>query len=121
MRDNHRFTNAKKGQPQSWYSFSSGLSGLIYSASFAKDNRLRAELYIDTGKIDLNKSIFDKLLLEKKRLKKRLVRSYLGNVWTINVLQGLPFIAKAKYLMMLKNWNYIKIGLSLICDYSKMY
>ncbi|MFN0201318.1 MAG: DUF4268 domain-containing protein [Bacteroidia bacterium] len=70
LRDNHRFTNAKKGQPQSWYSFSSGLSGLIYSASFAKDNRLRAELYIDTGKIDLNKSIFDKLLLEKEAIEK---------------------------------------------------
>lgn len=65
LRDKYRFTNAKKGLPQGWYVFPSGTSGLVYSASFARGNRLRAELYIDTGNMEQNKAIFDKLYAEK--------------------------------------------------------
>jgi hypothetical protein len=64
------FTNAQKGQLQSWYSFSSGLQGIIYSNSFAQGGRVRAELYIDRGDAKLNKDIFDKLLTNKIEIEK---------------------------------------------------
>ena len=62
LRTKHHFTNAKVGQPQNWYSFSSGISECRYSAVFTSDDRLRVELYIDTGNGELNKAIFDALL-----------------------------------------------------------
>jgi len=56
------FTNAQKGQPQSWYSFSTGLPGIYYSNCFAQGGRVRAELYIDRGDLAKNKALFDNLL-----------------------------------------------------------
>ena len=47
LREEHRFTNAKAGQPQNWYSFTSGTRGFSYGANFAWDERVRVELYID--------------------------------------------------------------------------
>jgi Domain of unknown function (DUF4268) len=61
LREKHRFTNAKLGQPQNWYSFASGTSGLVYSIWFSTGGRVRAELYIDVGNRELNRSIFDRL------------------------------------------------------------
>lgn len=61
LRETHKFTNAKAAQPQSWYAFSSGTSGITYNASFATGNRLRVELYIDVGDAPKNKAIFDTL------------------------------------------------------------
>jgi hypothetical protein len=68
LRTKHRFTNAKAGQPQSWYSFSSGISGILYGISFAKGNKVRAELYIDTGDYESNKNIFNKLKVFEKEI-----------------------------------------------------
>ena len=59
LREQHRFTNAKKGQPQSWYSFSAGSSGFSYGVSFNRDGRARVELYIDTGERERNKQAYD--------------------------------------------------------------
>ena len=59
LREVHRYTNAKVGQPQNWYSFSSGVSGLTYNASFAQGNKARTELYIDLGDIEKNKALFN--------------------------------------------------------------
>lgn len=61
LREKHKFTNAKVAQPQSWYGFSSGTSGIGYHASFATGARLRAELYIDVVDAAKNKAIFDAL------------------------------------------------------------
>jgi hypothetical protein len=58
LRTTHHFTNAKAGQPQSWYSFASGTKGFLYSASFTAKGQLRVELYIDVGD-ERNKLIFD--------------------------------------------------------------
>jgi hypothetical protein len=64
LRVQHKFTNAKAGQPQNWDSFSSGTRGFVYSAKSASDGRLRVELYIDLGDVEQNKAAFDKLLVE---------------------------------------------------------
>lgn len=59
LRDIHRFTSAKAGQPQNWYSFSSGVSGMTYGANFSQGGKARAELYIDLGDHEKNKYVFD--------------------------------------------------------------
>ena len=62
LREEHRFTNARKAQPQSWYYFSAGHAQRAqYGASFATGARARIELYIDSGDKDWNKSLFDRL------------------------------------------------------------
>ena len=49
LRDVHRFTNARAGQPQSWYSFVSGAKGFFYGAAFGHGDRFKVEVYIDGG------------------------------------------------------------------------
>src|SRR6266516_63151 len=49
LREKHRFTNARVGLPQSWYTFRSGVPGVDYGTSFALGGRARAEIYIDFG------------------------------------------------------------------------
>jgi hypothetical protein len=61
LRDKYRFTNARIGQPQSWYSFTTGIKGIQYSCSFAIGSKVRAELYIDTPNKELNKAILSVL------------------------------------------------------------
>lgn len=65
LRTKHKFTNAKLGQPQSWYSFSSGVQGITFSSSFAQGGKARTEVYIDFQDKDKNKKVFD-LLQEQK-------------------------------------------------------
>jgi hypothetical protein len=59
LRDNHKFTNARIGQPQNWYSFASGYSGIQYGFAFTQGQRVRAELYIDVKNAEKNQMIFD--------------------------------------------------------------
>ena len=61
LREKYRFTTAKMGQPQNWYSFASGTSGVVYSIWFSGAGRVWAELYLDVGNRDLNRTIFDQL------------------------------------------------------------
>lgn len=70
LREKHRFTNAKVGQPQNWYSFSSGVSGLQYSVSFSAEKGVRVELYIDAKDEDVNEQVFDALLAQKAEIEK---------------------------------------------------
>ncbi len=70
LREKHRFTNAKVGQPQNWYSFSSGTRGFQYSTSFAQGGEVRAEVYIDPGDRAKNEAAFDALLGDKATLEK---------------------------------------------------
>lgn len=65
LRVKHSFTDARIGQPQNWYNFPTGVSGLVYGTSFAQGGRLRDELYIDVGDIERNKRLFDSLLEQK--------------------------------------------------------
>lgn len=57
-RENYRFTNARVGQPQNWYSFSSGISGMAFGAVFVQSDQARTELYIDVGDSEKNKALF---------------------------------------------------------------
>lgn len=59
LRERHGFTNAKIAQPQNWYEFSTGVTGLRYSASFATQGRVRAELYIDLKDADTNERVLN--------------------------------------------------------------
>ena len=61
LREIHKFTGAKAGQPQNWYSFSSGIQGILYSAVFAQGGKARTEMYIDRLDQEVNKMFFDKL------------------------------------------------------------
>lgn len=68
LRTQHRFTSAKIGQPQNWYNFPTGISGLTYGATFAQGGKIRTELYIDVGNGGVNKAIFDRLFAERKNI-----------------------------------------------------
>lgn len=68
LREKHRFTNARTGQPQSWYSFTSGVKGCIYGCSFARGSKVRAEVYIDTPSQEINKEIFSAFEQQKAQL-----------------------------------------------------
>jgi hypothetical protein len=65
LREKHRFTNAKAGQPQNWYSFSAGTRGFQYGTSFAQSGKLRAEVYIDLGDESQNEAAFEALAAQK--------------------------------------------------------
>lgn len=67
LRTKYKFTNAKKGLPQSWYNYSTGIRGIAFSSNFSLGGKSRAELYIDKGDMQVNKVIFD-MLFEKKSL-----------------------------------------------------
>lgn len=65
LRENHKFTNARSGQPQNWYFFSTGTAGFKYGMSFANTSELRAELYIDFQDANVNLRVFDRLEASK--------------------------------------------------------
>lgn len=71
LRTQH-FTNAKAGQPQSWYFFKSGKTGFNYAVEFSSGNRLRAGLYIDTLKRDPNKAAFDVFQAKQSELQAKI-------------------------------------------------
>lgn len=68
LREEHRFTGARKGQPQNWYSFSSGNRNFSYVHNFATGNRVRTEIYIDSGDGDENDRVFRLLRNEKEKI-----------------------------------------------------
>lgn len=70
LRVKYKFTEAKKGQPQSWYSYTTGIRGIVYSSCFSLGGKVRAELYIDKGDNQINKSIFDQLFSIKEQFEK---------------------------------------------------
>ena len=74
LREKHKFTGARKAQPQSWYAFSSGFSGITYGSSFAQGGQARVNLYIDHEK-EWNKNLFDELQHRKESLEPELQES----------------------------------------------
>ena len=69
LRQVHKFTNARTGQPQNWYTFASENSKVFkYSVSFAQGGRVRVELYIDCGDKEKNEHLFDCLAQHKQEI-----------------------------------------------------
>lgn len=71
LREKHKFTGARVAQPQNWYAFSSGVSGIHISAVFAGNDTARVELYIDLRDFEANKALFDWLLGQKDTIEKQ--------------------------------------------------
>lgn len=72
LREKHAFTNARMGQPQNWYSFSSENSRVYkYSVNFTNDSRVKAEIYIDTQDKAQNGAIFDLLHQQKEEIERQ--------------------------------------------------
>jgi hypothetical protein len=61
-------TSTSKVRPDNWLSFSAKRSGFIYSWSVAGGNRLRVEVYIDTGEQESTKAYFDSLYARREEL-----------------------------------------------------
>jgi hypothetical protein len=72
LREKHQFTNAKIGQPQNWYAFSSGVSGIILGAVFAQGGKARTEVYIDVGDGERNNALFDWLSDQREGIHSKL-------------------------------------------------
>lgn len=72
LREKYRFTNARIGQPQNWYSFSSGISGIAFGAVFVQSDQARTELYIDVGDSEKNKALFDWLYEQRNDIQSKI-------------------------------------------------
>lgn len=72
LREKHRFTGARIAQPQSWYSFSSGVSHASIGAVFRGNDQVSVEVYIDYGDVETNKALFDWLHARKPEIEKQL-------------------------------------------------
>jgi hypothetical protein len=59
LRERHHFTGARVAQPQNWYSFASGTTGISYGFSFAQRRQVRSEVWFP------NKVLFDALQTDK--------------------------------------------------------
>jgi hypothetical protein len=70
LRQRHKFTNARVGQPQNWYSFTSGVSGFTYGCSFGLNSRVRVELYIDRGDGSENEEALNWLLSQRLEIER---------------------------------------------------
>lgn len=73
LREKYRFTNARAGQPQNWYTFASENSKIYkYSACFSLNSRIRVEIYIDCGSKEKNEAILDGLYASKDDIENEL-------------------------------------------------
>lgn len=70
LRNKYKFTNAKIAQPQNWYSFSSGIQGILYSTVFSQGGKAKTEVYLDRGDQEINKTLFDKLWEKEEEINK---------------------------------------------------
>ena len=72
LREEHRFTNARQSQPNSWRHFSSGFAGINYGASFILGSRATVQVNLDRSDSDWNRSILLQLEERKEEIESRL-------------------------------------------------
>jgi hypothetical protein len=72
LREKYHFTNARAGQPQSWYSFSTGVRGFQYGANFPSGGRVAVELYIDFPDEDQNLAVLRAFQAQREDIEARL-------------------------------------------------
>ena len=114
LREEHRFTGARKAQPQSWYSFNAGHGNrLRYGANFHRDG-VRVEVYIDNGDQVWNKDIFDQLSDSVKRfnLPLKVTSSGIGIGWKIVGQVEFQSSARAASATTRKPWTKFTNGWS---------
>ena len=76
LREEHKFTGARKGQPQSWYSFAIGYGQRVtLGANFTRAKQARVEVYIGDSSGDWNL-----LLLDALQDRREEIESSLGEV-----------------------------------------
>ncbi len=62
LREEHKFTGARKAGPDNWYSFSAGYGQKVtYGAVFTGTKRAQVEVYIDGGDGENNLQVFSRL------------------------------------------------------------
>lgn len=72
LRDVRHFTNARIAQPQNYYAFSSGITGIPFVATFANGNRATVQLAIQFGTTAENKAFFDVLVSERSAIEQEM-------------------------------------------------
>lgn len=73
LREKHRFTNAKRGQPQSYYNFSIGYGWRVtYGVRFTGSETVTVEVYIDSQSKDWNAWLFHALHESKNEIENAL-------------------------------------------------
>jgi len=65
-------TTASKPSRQNWFSFSARSRGMNFAWVFNIRGELSVELYIDRGKKEVNKAIFDKLHKQKEEIEQKI-------------------------------------------------
>ena len=89
LREKHEFTGARIGQPQNWYSFSSGIRGISYGARFSQGGKIRAQVCIYQRECENRIKLFD--TLEKRKAE---ITTNFGNSleWELNAEKQETFI-----------------------------
>ena len=72
LREEHRFTNARKASPVNWYSFTSGHSRIGYGANFTRQREARVEVYIDHQDGERNIRLLEDLSQHKDHIESQL-------------------------------------------------
>lgn len=61
-------TAASRTQPESWFNFASGRTGVAFGWSFVSQSRFRVEVYIDAGERERNLAIFEALQQQREEI-----------------------------------------------------
>ncbi len=72
LREKYKFTNARAAGPRSWYTFSTGVRGFRYGATFPSGGRIAVEIYIDFGDDDLNLSALRALQQQRESIEREI-------------------------------------------------
>ena len=68
LKERHKFTRARAGQPYNWYIFSSGIRGVGYGVQFAKGNRVWTYVNIGQNVRGNRLDLFDALGKRKEKI-----------------------------------------------------